>query len=312
MTVTLEKVEMVKVAEIMIPEERITSVHTPELIEEIFASLDQDGQNDTINVVRVNDQLILTDGLHRIKWAVSRDVKELRAQIKEGNMSTVLVDNFIQNKKKGGSDPIGEGIVLRELMKEESLSLGEGCKRLTVSKQWGSSILKVLQLEDYILNLIREKKLFVKAAFHISQLDNVALQREVAEHSVYYKYTVQQTRDRVATLMQEDFTPEPGQHEFTPQGEPQMVFPLCELCGGELKHEYRIINLCYKDYDDVKAAFATLDAPPPPAPAPPPMVYQPPIAPPAQMACTHTHMISTDTGYVACRDCSLILGQLVR
>ncbi len=312
MAVTLEKVEMVKVADVGIPEERITSVHTPELIEEIFQSLDQDGQNMPINVVRVNGQLILTDGLHRVKWAIAREVTELRAQIKEGTMSTVLVDNFVQNKKKGASDPIGEGIVLRELMKEENLSLGEGCKRLTVSKQWGSTILKILTLEPYILNLVREKKLYVKAAFHISQLPDVAIQREVAEHSIYYKYSVAQTRDRVSTIMQEDYEPEPGEHEFSPQGEPQVVFPRCELCEGDLKHEYRIINLCMKDYDDVKAAFASLNTPPPPEPPPPHFTHQPPIAPPAQMACSHTHMISTDTGYVACRDCGLILGQLAR
>lgn len=311
-SVTLEKVELVKVADIGIPEERITSVHTPELIEEIFASLDQDGQNMPINVVRVEGQLILTDGLHRIKWAILRKVTELRAQIKEGTMSTVLIDNFVQNKKKGTSDPIGEGIVLRELMKEENLSLGEGCRRLVVSKQWGSSILKVLSLEGYILNLVREKKLYVKAAFHISQLDDVALQREVAEHSVYYKYSVQQTRDRVKTLMEVDYTPEAGDHEFSPQGEPQVIFPQCELCKGELKHEYHIINLCRKDYDDVKAAFATLDSPPAPQPSPPHFAHQPPIAPPEQMACNHPYMVSTDSGFVACRDCGLNLGQIVR
>ncbi len=312
MTVTLEKVEMVKVAEIGIPDERITSVHTPELIEEIWASLDQDGQNDTINLVRVEGQLILTDGLHRIKWAIDRGVEELRAQIKEGTMSTVLIDNFVQNKKKGASDPIGEGIVLRELMKEEDLSLGEACRRLTVSKQWGSSILKVLTLEPYILNLVREKKLFGKAAFHIAQLDDVAERRKVAEQSVYYKYSVQQTRDRVKTLMEVDYAPEPGEHEFSPSGEAQVVYPRCELCEDELKHEYRIINLCMRDYDDVKAAFATLTAPPPPEPPPPHPQYQSPIAPPEQMACPHAYMIRLDNGYAACRDCGLILGQIMR
>lgn len=302
--------EWVDIADLFIPEERITSVHEPEMIEEIFRSLDELGQKDAIKVRLVDGKKIITDGLHRYQWAKERGHVQLKALVQVGTMSDVLLDNLVFNRQRGRSDPVGEGLVVKTLMEDENISLSEAARRCSISKGWASKIVKVQELDPYTLSLIRVGKLAVMSGFHITQIKDLTKRKQVVEDAIQWKYSIERTKQAVIQALNPDHEPEPGEYHFAEDGEPQYTYPLCYLCGTELKHAEKIERFCVECFGDLEGAKRHLVQKEKQHPPPPPesdsyyRVDEPP------QHCSHSHTIILNTGLVVCRYCHKVMGQV--
>jgi ParB/RepB/Spo0J family partition protein len=328
----LEVEQWIPINEIQVPEERITSVHTPEILEEIYQSLEEQGQRDPIKCREVGGVLLLTDGLHRLMWARKQGLDKIRGVIAPGSMSDVLLDNWIFNRHRGQSDPVGEGLVLKTLMEEDGLSLRQAAEKCGTNKSTASRLVKIQSLDPYTLQHIRNGKLSVGSAFHITQLEAGPERDQVVEDAIKWGYTVQQTKDRVAFLLNPSHTPEPMEHSFQPTGEPEFIYPECFICDTELKHAEKIVRLCVGCFDVLEAKKILIPAPPiqepppepipfshghmqpPPPPVPPrptQNIPQAPIPPNQDMAgCPHSYVVILNNGWAVCRDCGLRMGQV--
>lgn len=303
-------VEMLEIDKILVPEERIRSVLEQETLDELEASIDELGVLQPIQCLLVDGQTILLDGYHRLLASKKLGKLKVPGIVRPGNWSEVLIHNFVMNRVRGKSDPVGEGLVLKTLIEEHGLTQQEAATKCGISKGWASKLLRIQKLDSFCLGQIREGKLTVASAFHIAALEDHTQRRQVAEDAINWNYSEQQTKDRVKLLLTPDYPEEELSHTFDTAGMPEPVFPRCHICEAELKTAEKILRLCIGCYDTLEDSRLAVPSPEP-EPVPPPQqhYHQPP---PQQQyyPCQHGRVIRTVNNELICLECNTVLGMV--
>ncbi len=271
-----QKVQMIPISEIVVPDIRVTSQFDPAIELELAESLKAMGIQQPLQCIKVNNQYWLVDGLHRAKIAAKLGMKEVPVIVRDGTQLDVLTANLAVNRMRGKSNPIQEGQVLRALIEEEKMTTTEACKRIGLSEKWGRQLVRLTTLPEDVQVLIKSGKLSVGSAVQISALPDVAEQISVANDTISFNYTVDQTKQRVRQLIDQIYEPEPGGYVFTPQGGPRQVPYTCYVCDHEMGSAPKYIYVCdgcQKVFDDLKRQYAQ----PPPPPQPPTSIELPGI-----------------------------------
>ena len=151
---TRKKQEIIDVAIdlIRVPEQRITSVTPEEIIIELKDSIAKHGILQPLQIIKIEEELILVDGLHRIIAAQQMGKSTVPCIIRDGDEETLLVQNLIVNRQRGASDPVGEGIVLRALVHEHGMSIKEACRTVGMHPTKGRKLYKIVNLSKPILS----------------------------------------------------------------------------------------------------------------------------------------------------------------
>lgn len=267
---------------IRVPEDRITSVTPEGIFRELKDSISERGILQPLQIMKVGEELVLIDGLHRIMAAQQLAMSKVPCIVREGTEDIMLIENLILNRQRGKSDPVGEGLVLRALVNEHKMTLGAACRAANVSQTWGRKLFAIIALPDLIKELVTKGSLAVGSAAHLLALDNPEKAVEVAMDAVKYGYTVEQTKGRVLVLLNPDHDQPVGGYEFTETGQPQKVLPDCFLCGEGIADRAKVVYFHYEHYEQLKQTLQELDQaeeePGPPLSLQPPS-YPPPVTP---------------------------------
>jgi len=228
------KIVDVPIDKINVPRERVTSVWSPEIEEEFIESIRAKGILKPLDIMEVDGQLWLVDGLHRLTAAEKLNFKTVPCIIKKGSIEDLLITNIIVNRQRGKSNPAQEAECLAFLVHKRGFPLENAAKQLGFSLNWAKKLLRVAQLPEEIKDYIKQGKLPITGAFHLTNLPSTTEQITVARDAVTYNYNAYQIKARVAQLLNPDIEPEAGEYTFTPKGEPKKIPIRCEFCGTEL------------------------------------------------------------------------------
>lgn len=251
-----EVIHQVPLEKIQIPDERITSVTPSGIVRELKDSIAEKGILQPLQLIQTKDQLILTDGLHRLKAAFDLGMKTVPCIIRKGTDEVQLIENLILNRQRGKSDPVGEGIVLRALVRDHGMTVGQACRAVQVSHTWGKKLYDIVSLSPEIREMISHRLLPVGSAAHLIALENPEKQLEVATDAVKWNYSVEQTKHRVKELLNPDHEKPVGSYEFTEAGQPQRVLPECFACGNEIPDRLKYAYFHVDCFEDLKQAMA--------------------------------------------------------
>ncbi|RLC82757.1 MAG: hypothetical protein DRI61_01300 [Chloroflexi bacterium] len=232
-----EKIQMVSIEKILVPEERVTSIVDSSTMAELEESIKERGIRQPLYLMRIKDKLILVDGLHRLVVAKKLGIKQVPCIIREGTEKDLLIENLILNRQRGISDPIGEAQVLKTLVEEHKMPLSQAAKACNISESTARKYLQILKLPQEILDMVRRKEIGLGCAYWISKLEDREQQYSVARDASVYEYTEEMCRARVLQLLRPNVEPEQTGYTFTPQGAPQKVLPRCFLCGEEIQED---------------------------------------------------------------------------
>lgn len=232
-----EKVQMIDIDKILVPEERVTSIVPSDTMAELEQSIKERGIRQPLYIMRIKDKLILVDGLHRLLVAKKLGIKKVPCIIREGTEKDLLIENLILNRQRGISDPIGEAQVLQTLVSEHKMPLSQAAKACNISESTARKYLQILKLPQEILDMVRRKEIGLGCAYWISKLEDREQQYSVARDASVYEYTEEMCRARVLQLLRPSIEPEETGYTFTPQGAPQKVLPKCFLCGKEIEED---------------------------------------------------------------------------
>ncbi|RLB08973.1 MAG: hypothetical protein DRG59_03625 [Deltaproteobacteria bacterium] len=232
-----EKVQMVDIDKILVPEERVTSIVPSDTMQELEQSIKERGIRQPLYIMEINGKLILVDGLHRLVVAKKLGIKQVPAIIRKGTEKDLLIENLILNRQRGISDPIGEAQVLQTLVQEHKMPLSQAAKACNISESTARKYLQILKLPQEILDMVRRKEIGLGCAYWISKLEDREQQYSVARDASVYEYTEEMCRARVLQLLRPNVEPEQTGYTFTPQGAPQKVLPRCFLCGEEIEED---------------------------------------------------------------------------
>lgn len=246
----------IPIDQIRVPDERITSVTPEEIFTELKDSIAKHGIIQPLQIMEIDGEFILVDGLHRVIAAQQMGKSTVPCIIRKGKEETLLVQNMIVNRQRGVSDPVGEGNILRALVREHGMNVKQACRAVGISPTKGRKLYNIVSLSDPILQLISHKKLAVGSAEHLLALDDPEKALEVANDAVKWRYTVEQTKSRVMELLTPLHDKPIGGYEFTEAGQPAQVLPKCFACGKEIHDRLKMAYFCLEDFEMLNALLA--------------------------------------------------------
>jgi ParB family chromosome partitioning protein len=241
---TEKKIIYVPVSDINVPRERVTSVWDPAIQEEFLESVRAKGILEPVTLMRIDGQLWLIDGLHRLEAAEKLRIEKVPAIIIEGSLEELLIQNIIRNRQRGRSNPAQEAEVLALLVEKKGYPLELAAKQLGMSESWAKKLLKISGLPDEVKDLLKHGKIPVTGAVYLADLPRPEDQVQVARDAEFYGYSADQIKTRVWQLLNPDVEPEPGEITFTPEGKPARVPLTCHFCGAVLSEADSYVWIC--------------------------------------------------------------------
>ena len=159
---------------VKIPTVRVTSMWDPDEYELFKASLDADGQGQAIICVKEGDTYWLADGLHRLQEAKLKGWPKILVAYKEGSLIDAKLRNLYMNRLRGKTKVSEEVFLIRSLMEEDHLSLGEIQRRTGLSKESVDMRWSIAKAIPEIQVALDQEQISVGVAFQLSRLPYAA------------------------------------------------------------------------------------------------------------------------------------------
>jgi len=221
----------VDVDQIIVPQERVTSVFDPETWEEFLESVRNEGIRVPIIVMNVGGRLYLIDGLHRIKAAKELGIKRIKALVRQGTEDDLLVENIITARLRGRENPAQTAKVVKQLRDRHGYSWNDIARRLGMSPATVKMYYDITRLPEQVLNLVGEGKLSVSKARLLLEIPNPRDQLKAAEDIVKYGYTEVQARELVRYYLEAyvESPVVPQERKEPRHAGPELVCAVCRL-----------------------------------------------------------------------------------
>ncbi len=228
-----QEVVQLEIDKILVPEDRVTSVLDEEILAELEESIKQHGILQPLQIALVDNKYVLIDGLHRLAIAKKLGIKTVPCIIKQMKEDELLVTNLIMNRQRGRSNPAEEAKILMKLIDEYKYDFDKAREMLGMSRSTADKYYSIgKNCTQKVLQYLGQGLLSVGCAFYFSFLDDKAKQDELADLAVTWKYTVDQCKAAVQSVLNPEA---PAPYIFTPEGEPKPkpipVYP----CGREVE-----------------------------------------------------------------------------
>jgi len=234
----------VDIDKISVPRERVTSVWDPAIEEEFMESVKTKGILVPVDLMEIDSELWLTDGLHRLQAAEKLGLTRILARIVKGSLEDLMICNIILNRQRGRSNPAQEAEVLALLVEKKGFPLTMAAKQLGLSENWARKLMKIATLPQEVKDLIKIGRVPVTGAAYIADLPRAEDQSAVARDAEFYKYTADQIKVRVWQILNPDVEPKEGETTFTPEGKPAKVPLTCHFCGAILPENPTYVWVC--------------------------------------------------------------------
>jgi ParB family chromosome partitioning protein len=245
----MAEVVEVPIDEIRVPETRVTSYFEPAEHEALKESMKSFGQRVPIILYRINGELWLADGYHRLQTARELGWKTIKAIIYDGDRVSLDVDNLITAAIRGRNNPAQFAKVVKRLHDEFGLSWKEIAKRVGYSAAEVKKYYDLNNLPQQVLDLIASGKLAVSKALLLLQLPDPRAQVQAAEDIVRYNYTEAQARELVRYYLEAyseaPVTPRVPAIE-RPKSETQLRCEVCDTVFEETAMYHWICPDCWK------------------------------------------------------------------
>ena len=231
--------------EILIPEERVTSVLDEEIEKELEESIKQHGILQPLQLALVNNKYVLIDGLHRLRIAKKLGISKVPCVVKQMSEDQLLITNLIVNRQRGRSNPAQEAMVVKKLMDDFKYPINQvtellGMSRSTVEKYYQIAT----RLSRTCMEFLGSGQLSVGCAYYISFIDDIEKQNNVCQWAIQYGYTVEQCKSAVQSLIQ-----------------PEAPTPYTvNIETGEIKPKPIPVYPCGKEVDPSKMVVVQIDA----------------------------------------------------
>jgi ParB/RepB/Spo0J family partition protein len=228
-----EGLRVLPIAEIKIPDVRVTSQWDNELLEHFKASIRAVGVVAPIIVVHDMDGYCLVDGLHRLQEAQALGEKEIKAYVFKGSIAQVHLLNLQLNHMRGKTPPTQMAKVVRELQEKHGLQVWEIAQKTGISKDYIQKLLDIARCHPLVLEALDNGDIKVGHAYEISRIPDHEIQLKVLYQQLTYRWTVQDLKDHVDNvlkLLQERAQGQPQSPQKPPR---ELVKIQCDVCGSE-------------------------------------------------------------------------------
>lgn len=184
------KITMVDPKEIQEPDVRITSTWDPELLEMFKASIESDGIQQPLILVREGENLWLVDGKHRKDEALLKGVTRVPSVIMDGTMRMVMTRNLYMNRLRGGVKASEMIKVLKWLRDHEGMNSEAIKKETGLKRDYTEKLLECTKAVPEVLEALDREEIGVGHAWQIARVESKDVQLRLLAQVFQYRLTV--------------------------------------------------------------------------------------------------------------------------
>lgn len=173
-----------------------------EALKELSDSIKQHGIVQPLVVAKQKDYYEIIAGERRWRAAKMAGLKEVPVVVKDYSPQEVMEIALIENIQREDLNPVEEAKAYQNLIKEYNLKQEEVAERVSKSRSAITNSLRLLKLEDQILDMLIEEEISSGHARTLLALDDSGQQLMVAEKIVKDQLSVRDTEKLVKSINQ--------------------------------------------------------------------------------------------------------------
>lgn len=203
-------------------------------------------------VCKVNENMVLVDGEHRLDEALKNGFPVIDAVVFEGDMVDVLTKNLFLDHTRGKTPPSDMVKVIGALYNDYNLDSDQIKEKTGLTRDYIEKLIRIYQAGTSVQQALDEGVIGVGHAFEISRLPYALQQDElIAKHQVW-RFTVKELHDQIDNVLKEmELVAEEGQPEAVTKPRPVAKYH-CEGCKAEVEPRYlRPVMLCPNCFGEV-------------------------------------------------------------
>jgi len=231
---------------------RVTAQFDEDLFAQFQESLKEIGQVAPPIVYEVEGELVLCDGLHRIKEAIGNNTPSIDVAVLDGDMVDVLTKNIMVDHLRGKT-PVSQMVkVIRALYQEYNLDSDKIREKTGLTRDYVEKLIKISTASQVVQDALDQGIIGVGHAFELSRLPFAIQQEElIAKHQVY-RLSVKELKGFIDQVIKEMESQAAAPAEVQPgEPRPKPVYH-CEGCKDEVDPRYlRPVMLCPNCFGDV-------------------------------------------------------------
>jgi ParB/RepB/Spo0J family partition protein len=243
------KIVMVDPKEIKEPDVRITSTWDPEMLEMFKKSIEADGIQQPLILIREGETLWLVDGKHRKDEALLRGIPKVPCVIMDGTMRQVMTRNLYMNRLRGGIKASEMIKVMKWLHEHEGMNSEQIAKETGLKRDYIEKLLECTKAVPEVLEALDREEIGVGHAWEIARVGNKDVQLRLLAQVFQYRLSVKDLHSVVDDTL--EILRKREEEAKNPQPPSPVLIPKIRCHGCE--EEYPIkkvvgVNLCINCY----------------------------------------------------------------
>ena len=235
----------VEIADIVVPDIRVTSVMPEELAEQFQGSIEAQGVVNPVKLVYADQKLLLVDGLHRIQAATLAKQFRVPAVIQKADMKEVMLQNLTSGKLQGRGKATDMIRVIQYLVKEHGLTIDEIAARTGYKVRYLADLLSIANAHPDLLQALDEEKIPLGAAIEIARIPDHDTQLKVLWNVIMYRLPVREVKLLVDKTIEELEKRKQTTTQERPKPAREFVLLECHLCEAQVPaKDMRTVFLC--------------------------------------------------------------------
>ncbi len=208
-----------------------------EKLKEMLQSIREHGVIQPVLVRKVDQGYELVAGERRMRAAQLAKLEKIPAVIRDFNENEMLEISLIENIQRENLNPLEEAEAYKRLMEEFGFNQEKIAERLGKSRPVIANTLRLLSLEEKVKNYLKEGKISAGHARALASIEEMELQREVAEEILKKNLTVRKVEEVLQQLKkkkEKEESPPPKK----PKADPFLLDleeKLCRYFGTKVK-----------------------------------------------------------------------------
>ncbi|ACB86471.1 ParB/RepB/Spo0J family partition protein [Natranaerobius thermophilus] len=174
-----------------------------EALEELANSIKAHGVIQPIIVVPQGNKYVIVAGERRYRAAKQADLATIPAIIKDFSETQMMQIALLENIQREDLNPIDKGEALKKLIDEHGLTQNQLSKELGIGRSSLANILRILQLEPKVSNMVRKGVLtegHARALLSLKGDEQIQLAEEISQKG----FSVRETEKKVKDLLKKD------------------------------------------------------------------------------------------------------------
>lgn len=237
-----EEIVLLDPRSLAVTDDRATAAYEEHEYAALRASIEAEGIRVPLDVVRVDGQLIITDGFNRSRIALELGLDKVPCRVRDGTLKEARLENLVRNVQRGKARPADLARVVLALHQEDEMPDVEIAAKTGFSSAWVKKLLRLGGLHPYILDALDKGHLAVGVAMELAAVPSHDAQVLLMQRARNEGWTIDYTKQIVSAVLEEQAKP-PEQRRPVELVTPAL--PTCELGAHPVQpHEMKSALCC--------------------------------------------------------------------